>query len=376
MYTTLETLKNGNACTPGYGRMLSFFTTRIQFKKMPIPLWMVGLVGHYDDMEWATENAMIFDEKMFANFRERTLLSAIKCLFWNSYRDDWDGTHQRNKLAREAHDECIRLKTSQEANEWLAKWSKYHFSHSLWHNVVENDIFHLPHKYIRYVQDHQKATASYKHRREIPQVKSEDRYFPWSEGKSKAENFAMLCIDGDPYAFMVQVMKETKLSVNRGVTISEIEEGGTTKYVATIHVTDPKRIFQMAHMVQADTLDVTEVTGVNALLEAASGHIASVNDSGHSRSTVEAMQQLMNNTRAPSLNMPGAATIVPTGPSRSSTDPDSADDDDDLPRNRRTGAVTRRRRAAARAVPVTSDGDEEEEPERHRDRDDDEDEDS
>lgn len=357
MYTTLEILKNGNACTGGYGRMLSFFTTRMKFKTMPIPLWMVALVGTHDDMEWATANAMVIDPTMFADFRKRTILSVVKSKFWNNFQNNWPDAN-RNKLCRDATHEAMRLKTPEEAEAWLVKWGAYHFAHELWSEVIENEIFHMPHRYVVYVQENQSRTAALKHRNWCD-VKCEEHYFPWAEGKSASENFAMLCVDGDPYAMMVEIMMQTKLSASRGLNISTIEEGNVRKYMATINVSDPKRIFQMSHLMLSDQLDVCEVTGVNAVLNAASNHIGRVGDDidpDDNRAAIEAMQRIIQQNRATTLLPATAATAVPVNEAPASPTAPSSDEeswDAPPPRPRATRASPTRRR-----VPVRTEEDE------------------
>lgn len=328
MYTTLETLKFASACTGGYGRMLAFFTTRVKFKKMPIPLWMVGMVGNHSDMEWAVQHGMIVDEKTFAEFRKRTILSVLKHLFWSFAKRNW--RIEKNKHVVDAFNDIVTCDTPEKAEALLAKWRAYHFGHQLWNNVLEADVWTSPHKYINYVLDHQSSTASMTHR-QMCSVTTDDRYFPYAPMMSAEENFARLCLNGnDPYAALVDMLTVTSLSVNRGVQINTFEEGGEKKFMATISITDPRRIFQLAHSLNSQDISVLDITGVNDLINKAETLVSEVgNLTEDDQGIIEAVKKMSVISDDRSLRMPSALTAQPAPLNVTRTTRNRDDDEDD-----------------------------------------------
>lgn len=358
-------LKMSKACTPGYARMLSFFTTRPKFKTMPIPLWVVGMVGNSSDMGWAIDNAAYIDPDSFAKFREKTVLSVLKCLYWTTM--SVGDPKSTNPLAQEAAREIRDVTTGKGAEAVLVKWGRYHFAGSLWSDVIESPIWGSPQQYIAYVINNQKRGTTRSHRRAIPRVKESQLYFPYNSSLSVVENFARLCLGDDPYPVLVEMISATKLHEKRGIQISKLEEGGSKKYMATINVTDPKRIFQLAHLMNADHVDVLDIAGVNE-------SISSVESAGCDGETeldanqLATLHDLSVRASTSELQMPECLTLVEAGRSQKSVPEESRDEsrdddevEDDEPITRaptRYACPTPRGRRADRVTAL--DGDDEE----------------
>lgn len=263
MYTTLATLKQTDACVGGYTRMLSFMTTKP--KETPIPLWMVGMIGQWDDLEWALDNSLIIDKDMFGQFYKATVLSVFKHLYWTNRRDST--SLSKNTFVKEFMKQAEAATTADEALAALEMARTRHFSNDLWDSCVENPMWIRPHEYIKYVINNMGTTVTRYHRearRGSMRGRDEQRYFPYNSKLSKAMNFALLCTGGrDPYIIMVEIMMTLKLGKSKGFQMSSMVEGDTTKYAATLHVSDPKKIFLLYHILNGADVDIGEVTGVN-----------------------------------------------------------------------------------------------------------------
>ena len=73
MYVTLETLRQGEACKPGFKRVVTYFVSILKNKQQHIPLWALGLSGgSLDDLEWALGSCFVLDEKEFQSFYAKT----------------------------------------------------------------------------------------------------------------------------------------------------------------------------------------------------------------------------------------------------------------------------------------------------------------
>lgn len=323
MYTTLATLKQTEACVGGYTRMISFLTTKP--KDTPLPLWMVGMIGQWDDMEWARDNALFIDKDMFDQFRKVTLLSVFKHMYWHTRR----GSHTRSKnpYVTDFMKAAENTVSFEGASLLLEEGRTRHFSNDMWISFVENQVWYQPHEYIKYVMDSMDGTATHFHRTTRRGVKNDHYYFPYNPKLPKALNFALMCTNGrDPYTAMVEIMMSLNLGKKKGFQMSSMVEGETTKYAATLHVSDPKKIFLLYHVLNGSNVNIAEVSGVNSVA-------ATISDTfGDSISEVldansETIKRLID--KSPSMDLlPPAASIESWEPlALQETEPDESEDE-------------------------------------------------
>jgi hypothetical protein len=279
MHTTLELLKQTKACVPGYTRMISFFTTDAGFKKMPIPLWAIGLIGEWDDVEWATDNALIIDPVAFEVLRQYTFLSVFKDMFWERYTDNHDG-RSKNPIINQMVEDSIKARSNEDVQSVLDKYRKYHFEDRMWTQMLENAVWYCPHEYIKFVYQNMGNTIHYAHRQRYRRRRVDFKdayYYPYVKGESKAYNFARLCCGGrDPYPVMLELMAHTKLGSKKGFQLTSIQEGGATKYAATLHFSAPRQIFHAYHLLMGGELKINEITNVNATANAIAQAVGSI----------------------------------------------------------------------------------------------------
>lgn len=245
--------------------MVSFFSTAAKAKKLPIPLWAVGMIGEFADMSWALTNAFVIDPEVFADFRAHTCLSVFKHQFWHSVGSG--KSNNKNPLLNKAVEEAKAVDSGLEVEKFLKKWSAYHFAHALWTEVIEHGVWTNAFEYITFVVENQASEISYSHRR-VSGLPSKTHYFPYNSSMTQAQNFAYLCCKGNsPYPLLVSLMMQFKLGSKSGMRINSMEEGGETKFMASVNITDPKAIFMMHHVLNAQSLNVVELMGVNSLAE-------------------------------------------------------------------------------------------------------------
>jgi hypothetical protein len=247
--------------------MISFFGIDPKMKHVPIPLWMVGLIGGMEDLKWAADHSLIIDQEAFRVFQQSTLLSVFSDLVWSR---DYDSREEKNKVCVQALKDARKVKSSDEVWAYLKKYQQYHFKSRLWSDVIESEIFTNPHKYIEQVINRMDATAHYEHRKALKTLKPSARYFTHYYPKDSSNiNFARICCGGvDPFKISMELMRAWKVGNKKGLQIFAIEENGQTKYAATFHMSDPKSIFYCYHFAAASSIDVVSVAGVDAVSSA------------------------------------------------------------------------------------------------------------
>lgn len=159
MYTTLNFLKANKACVPGYTRMISFFGNSPSIKDVHIPLYMVAIAGLAEDLGWAISNAMIIDAEDYRVFRRRHLLALLRRVF--SYSNSRLSIEEHTPLFEaRAKLEFIALRTYEEAEAWLTKWSAYSSGSDFFRNVIQERAFYSPKAFIEEVFDNYRNTVA------------------------------------------------------------------------------------------------------------------------------------------------------------------------------------------------------------------------
>lgn len=153
MHTTLNILKVTNACTGGYGRMISFFGDRKRFGDQIIPLHVVSLVGGFDDAQWALHNSTVIDEEKFKEFYREHLPSVLKLLLQEKIGSGGFRNPEKNPIAEQIKQEAVAIQTFEECEAWLKKARAYNFSHSIFSSVLRSRVWSHPASFISYCMD-------------------------------------------------------------------------------------------------------------------------------------------------------------------------------------------------------------------------------
>lgn len=141
MYTTLEMLKQVKACKPGYGRMISFFGTSRHLATQKIPLYAVALIGGSTDVSWTLSNGCIIDKEEFKEFHRRHLPSVFKYLMHQECNPRSSSGKSEIPELKNLLIEALYAHTYEEVSAFLEKANGYHFSHSLYRDVLNHDCF-------------------------------------------------------------------------------------------------------------------------------------------------------------------------------------------------------------------------------------------
>jgi hypothetical protein len=89
-----------------------------------------------------------------------------------------------------------------------------------------------------------------------------------------------------------------------------MQEGGQKKFMATINLSDPRKIFRIAHLLGAEEFDVLEATGVNDVLNQAA---SLVEDLGQAvdEDILRSVRALQAGTLATELMPPAMLQMMP-----------------------------------------------------------------
>lgn len=153
MHTTLNILKVTDACTGGYGRMISFFGDRKKLGDQLIPLHVVSLVGGFDDAQWALHNSAVIDEEQFKAFYREHLPSVLKLLLQQKIGSGAFRSKEKNPIAEQIKQEALKIQTFEECEAWLKKARAYNFNTSVFSSVLRSRVWAHPATFISFCMD-------------------------------------------------------------------------------------------------------------------------------------------------------------------------------------------------------------------------------
>lgn len=148
MYTTLNILKHGDACVPGFTRMASFFGISPDVKDQRIPLHVVALVGGLSDAQWALDNAAVIDEEDFKKFYARHLPAVFKRMMYYELERRNRNSKTKNPILNELLKEAFSVHTFEQIEAFLKKARSYRFDHALYNSVLNDRCWSNPHQFI------------------------------------------------------------------------------------------------------------------------------------------------------------------------------------------------------------------------------------
>lgn len=154
MYTTLEFLKENEACKDGYGEMTSFFGVSPKIKKVKIPLSVCALAISEEHLNWLVENAAIIDRQEYEAFRKRWVLPLMHTIMW---RD----VPKKNDKRYKTYVEFASAKTSEEV-EALIEADRFKMRNEI--EMTHNDYWWHAGRFVEVVLENWKGTLHYRHR--------------------------------------------------------------------------------------------------------------------------------------------------------------------------------------------------------------------
>jgi hypothetical protein len=160
MHTTLNILKNTDACKPGYGRMISFFGDSKTLGDQVIPMHVVALVGGADDANWTAINSMVIDKEKYEEFYRRHLPSVLKYMLQYKCGSSFLRNKHKNPIIEELKQESLRMQTYEECQAWLDRASMYNFSHEIFSSLLRSRVWTSPATFIVFCFDHVNDTFS------------------------------------------------------------------------------------------------------------------------------------------------------------------------------------------------------------------------
>lgn len=309
MKTSLNILRATNACTGGFGRQASFWTVRPKAKAIEYPIWMVGLTGTYDDMQWAIQNSLIVVDEDFKELKARTFWPMFQYLFWSSIDASYILKMSEKKAGdfqRDALQEALGIRNAEQAQAWMDKYSRYRLCTALFSNVANNACWtnpqdylntltlaiqqektetckqheHLPFDLDKHVPGHDSRTGRAK--KAVPSRTAARRYRDDDEEPSqtndvsnsyfdmpkrasgrvvtKGEQFAYVCLNRDPWPVALQFLMDNDVPkvIGSKMMLSKVSEEGKEpeQFHASLNLHDPRTIFTLLHLLQGQDFDI------------------------------------------------------------------------------------------------------------------------
>lgn len=155
MYTTLNMLKQVEACKPGFGRMLAFFGLGANVKEQKIPLHVVSLVGQLDDAGWAMSNGLVIDPQEFDALRRRHLVPLFMYKMYKGYIQSSSSRQKMEKkpLVHGYFKRALELRTYEQVDAFLQETRFLSFENSLFKDVLRNDAWNDPLEFLKMCKD-------------------------------------------------------------------------------------------------------------------------------------------------------------------------------------------------------------------------------
>jgi hypothetical protein len=159
MYTTINLLKQNEACTGGFGRMLAFFGPNVKLRDQKIPLHVIALVGGWDDMCWALEEALVIDKEQYTKFFYKHAPAVWKHLMFRhllvSSRQSTNGEMRKKErkfpFLLQSCKRALLLETTEDILAFIEDYKYLCYDHLLQTRVVKNEVWNSPQAFIDYV---------------------------------------------------------------------------------------------------------------------------------------------------------------------------------------------------------------------------------
>jgi hypothetical protein len=307
MKTSMNLLRTTNACVGGFGRQASFWTVRPKAKAIEYPIWLVGLIGNYDDLNWALSNALIVDEAEFEALKDRTFWPMFQTIFWSNISASTilkESQKKTGDFVRDALQEALEIKDRTQAETWMAKYRRFKINNNLFANVANHACWTDPQQYLSHLAEvifneknalclehekhpfdlerhlpshdsrHSKGVS--KVRRTLPTRRDRDDddgddtehknlYFtlPKSDNGrvvTKGESFAYVILNEDPWPAALQFLLDNNVpkTIGSKVNLSKVSPDGVKppQFAASLHLNDPRLIFTLMHLLQGQDFDL------------------------------------------------------------------------------------------------------------------------
>lgn len=324
MKTSLNLLRATAACVGGYGRQASFWSVRPAAKAIEYPIWMIGLIGNYEDLQWALTNSLIVDDEDFKELKARTFWPVFQYLLWTSISADYILKMSKKKVGdfqRDALQDVLAVRNAEDAQAWMDKYSRYKIANILFNRVSNHRCWNDPQSYLSLLTEAVHCTKSdlcleherfpfnldshvpghdsrtgiatkksaarpsryrrdddadddyssrpKKTKKEAVDEKSKSYFdLPEFTGRqpTKGETFAFVCLNRDPWPVALQFLMDKNVPqiVGSKMQLSKVSEDGKEpeKFHATLNLFDPRQIFIIMHLMQAHDFDVLRACGV------------------------------------------------------------------------------------------------------------------
>jgi hypothetical protein len=321
MKTSMNLLRATNACTGGFGRQASFWTVRPKAKAIEYPIWMVGLIGSYDDLNWAINNSLIIDEAEFEALKDRTFWPMFQSIFWSTIGADFilkQAEKKAGDFVRDALQEALAIKDRAQAEAWMAKYRRYKINNNLFANVANHSAWTDPQQYLSQLTDvifNEKIDLCIEHERNpfnldthVPghdsrtgktmvkrvarpvrrreyddeeptakvdaTVQGKNLYFdiPKVNGRvlTKGEAFAYVVLNEDPWPAALQFLLDNNVpkTIGSKVNLSKVSPDGVKppQFAASLHLNDPRTIFLLMHLLQGQDFDLLKAMQIEPRL--------------------------------------------------------------------------------------------------------------
>ncbi len=149
MYSTLEMMKRGQACTGGYGRQIAFFGTKLALKTQHIPLHAIALIGGKEDINWTIENAMYVDPAEYMVFQKRTIQGVWGRLCQRFIENSLSGFDNiKNKHLKPIAMEALAVAEYDGIMAFLERHRFSNFKHNMFSEVIHNACWTSPAAYM------------------------------------------------------------------------------------------------------------------------------------------------------------------------------------------------------------------------------------
>jgi hypothetical protein len=315
----MQMLHSNHACVPGYTRMASFFGINPKSKDIQFPIWMIGIIGQYDDITWAAGQAMEIDPVVYKEFRKKTLVQLFRSQYWDNseqQRRRRDTLPKDKSAIEDVKDEAKKIETPEEVEAFLEKMQTQVCSNSFvqsWHEpfwcvpsayiarVLSTLTTRIGAGYLNYLTDLEstKLAGTPKKRavkkiserpvrsREEAEEVEEDEEDTWTAPKKTPaalfyftrnrpnetvqEYFASLFLPAgvSPFEAILQFMMTSKMMDRSKAPFDLVQVNGQDdkppQFLASLSITKPETIFRIYHLLNGKNLDINKLLGINAL---------------------------------------------------------------------------------------------------------------
>jgi hypothetical protein len=236
VYTTIQLLKEQEACRDGFATVLSYFGGAKANHETVIPLHALLLVSGFEDTLWALANAAIIDPIQFEEFKQKWAVQLFWAMLSDSssvyrYATDLLGgpifssetlsrtlkkVTTKKKTQRSLIEKISSIKSYTDLRNFISECRQYTFSSPFWENVVNSQVWDIPGQFLARIL----KLCSTEGRTGVVPLEYANEYLfqpKYVGGKDEIMRAASLLSNDDPFGWVTQIpcRKGSQITMNK-----------------------------------------------------------------------------------------------------------------------------------------------------------------